>query len=120
MPERFIPTEQQRDMVRKLASTDATQIEIAQELRISVQTLTNYFREDLDAGKVKGDLKIRTGLMRIATSWMDQDRSPNRGEIATLLRLAAWRLGYADTSKHEHSSPNGPIQILISPTDAKL
>lgn len=120
MPERFIPTEQQRELIRELAAMDATQVEIAQELRISTSTLTNYFREDIDAGKALGDLKLRRGLMKVATGWMDESRDPTRHELMALLRLSAWRLGYSDTSKHEHSSPNGPIQILISPTDAKL
>lgn len=100
---RFQPTDEMRARVRALASTDATQDEIAQDIGISTNTLTLYFREDLAAGKTKGDLKIRVGLTRAATGWMDENRPPDANEIRALLKLAAWRLGYTETTKHEHT-----------------
>lgn len=56
------PTEETREKVRLWASVGTTQEVIASELKIGVDTLTKYYREELDEASSKGVANVASTL----------------------------------------------------------
>jgi hypothetical protein len=58
MPAEYEPTDAQRSLVESASAFGITQAEIAAQLKISEPTLRKHFREELDGGKFKADMKV--------------------------------------------------------------
>jgi DNA-binding NarL/FixJ family response regulator len=54
----YEPTDPQRSLVESASAFGITQAEIATQLKISEPTLRKHFREELDGGKFKADMKV--------------------------------------------------------------
>lgn len=65
------PTDKLRGEVAALTSFGNTQEEIAAHLSISVDTLTKYYREELDNSVVRANAKVAAKLFRKATEGDD-------------------------------------------------
>ena len=64
MSARHIPTAEDRELVRTMASYGLPQERIAASIRISVPVLLNNYREELDAAIDKADAKVVGALMK--------------------------------------------------------
>ena len=58
MTAEYEPTDAQRSLVESASAFGITQAEIATQLKISEPTLRKHFREELDGGKFKADMKV--------------------------------------------------------------
>ena len=65
---RFVPTEQQRRTVKRLAGLGVQQEEIAAILEISPHTLRRCFRRELDYSIAESKAKVERTLFQMATS----------------------------------------------------
>ena len=62
----FVPTAQQRHLVHMMTLNGVKQDEQARALRMSKTTLTKYFREELDLGKIVTTANVAGALYRNA------------------------------------------------------
>jgi hypothetical protein len=58
MPAEFEPTTDQRALVESASAFGITQAEIATQLKISEPTLRKHFRDELDGGAFKANMKV--------------------------------------------------------------
>jgi hypothetical protein len=66
---RFVPTEEQRKMVRSMAAYGTPQEKIACFLSLrSAKTLRRHFREELDRGATEANAQVAQSLYQQATS----------------------------------------------------
>jgi hypothetical protein len=66
---RFIPTDEQRRLVKSLAAIGTKQCEIAPLVGVrSEKTLRKYFRQELDRGELEANGKVAQALYQMATS----------------------------------------------------
>jgi hypothetical protein len=108
--------------LEKLCVLQCTEYEIACWFGISVRTIQSRrkqrkFREVMERGKAKGRISVRRVQMKL----MDQ------GNAAMAIWLGKQLLGQRDVTPieltgHAEGSPAkiGPIQVVISPDDARL
>jgi hypothetical protein len=65
----FTPSEEQRHWVEVLSSYHIRQEDIAMEVGLlSPKTLRKHFREDLNRGWIKAEIKVRSTFYAMATS----------------------------------------------------
>src|ERR1700730_7368797 len=66
---RFIPTDEQRRLVKSLAAIGTKQCDIAPLVGVrSEKTLRKHFREELDRGELEANGKVAQALYQMATS----------------------------------------------------
>jgi hypothetical protein len=92
-----MPTAVTRFQVHWGTQIGAPQEKLAELLGIDKKTLRKHYREELDSGRLNADTKLAARIYKKA---MD-------GDTACLIFLAKTRLGWTETSRHEHSGPNG-------------
>jgi len=103
MTAEFVPTPEQRKVVRTMAAFGIPQPDIANVVGISDRTLRKAFREELDRGVIDANLKVAETCFRMATS----------GTVpsATFFWLKA-RAGWREVIRQEHTGGDGgPIQL---------
>jgi predicted transcriptional regulator len=70
----YVPTDAQRSLVESASAFGITQAEIATQLKISEPTLRKHFREELDGGKFKADMKVGRNMYGLTQSADEQVR----------------------------------------------
>ena len=95
----------QRSLVESASAFGITQAEIATQLKISEPTLRKHFREELDGGKFKADMKVGGNMYALTQSADEQVR----------LRACQWwtarRMGWKETNVNEQvGKDGGPIE----------
>jgi hypothetical protein len=58
----YVPTDAQRSLVESASAFGITQAEIATQLKISEPTLRKHFREELDGGAFKANMRVGGNL----------------------------------------------------------
>jgi len=88
----YEPTDAQRSLVESASAFGITQAEIATQLKISEPTLRKHFRDELDGGAFKANMKIGGNMYGLTQSADEQVR----------LRACQWwtarRMGWKETS----------------------
>lgn len=105
------PTEENRLLVQQLSAVGTRFEDIAIELEISADTLTKYYRKELDKGRIKANAKVAQGLYNQAIN----------GNTAASMFWLKTRAGWAETNKHEITGADGspiPISVGIEFVDA--
>src|SRR5436189_1517140 len=94
---KFVPTQQQREMVRSHAAVGTPQIMIARLLKVrSPKTIRKYFRDELDLGQAEANANVAGELYNNAT------RGDTNAQKFWLLYRAGW-------------GKNNPRQIQVAP-----
>jgi hypothetical protein len=108
------PDPSQRKQVETMAGLGITEPDIALLLEIDPKTLRKHYRRELEIGHVKANAKISSNLFRMASG-------SGREAATCAIFWCKTRLGWRERFDHEHAGQGGgPLQIVISPTDAKL
>lgn len=101
----YKPTDQNRLQVKTLAAVGIRHEDIAAKLGISVDTLTRYYRQELDDGRVDANAVV-------AKSLYEQARAGNTSAMIFWLKT---RAGWKETMVNEHTGPDGqPINVKAS------
>lgn len=103
----FVPTDQHREIVKLAAAVGIPQTDIGWLLDgISTQTLTKYFRDELNIGKTQANFRVGGTLYQMATGPLDAKN--------TALAAIWWskaQMGWKDTSRIEQTGADGgPIK----------
>jgi len=99
----FVPTPEQRKMVRAMSAYGVPQTEICKVVGISDRTLRKKFREELDRAAVEANAKVAEVCFRMATS--------GTVPAATFFWLKT-RAGWREVNRQEHTGGDGgPIQV---------
>ncbi len=105
-----VPTEENRDLVKKMASFGNKHEEIALVLEISEDTLTRHYARELKLGGIELNNKIADRMAARALS--DDHKDAQRAGEYWLSRRAGWK----ETSTHEHTGAGGgPIETRQLP-----
>lgn len=105
------PTEDTRKLAKTLSGIGVPQDDICAILGITKPTLHKHYRKDLDLGMAEANAKVAEGLFRQATS----------GNTGAAIFWMKARAGWREKQEIMHTGPGGgPLQIVISPDDAKL
>lgn len=88
MSAKFVPTQDQRDLVETLSGYGIPQADIARLVKISLQTLHNNFREEMDVGMAKANAAVAGNLFKQATK---DDPSAVRAAIFWAKARMGWR-----------------------------
>lgn len=105
------PTDENRELVQQLSAMGTRYEDIALELDISADTLTKYYRRELDKGRIKANAKVAQGLYNQAIN----------GNTSASMFWLKTRAGWKETSKHEITGADGapiPISVGIEFIDA--
>lgn len=86
-PPRHEPTPQTRQTVETMAGFGVPVWDIAQTLKIELPTLRKYYRDELETGHIKANVKVAQNLFRIATG---QGREAVTAAIFWLKTRARW------------------------------
>jgi len=105
MPAEYVPTDAHRALVESASAFGITQAEIATQLKISEPTLRKHFRDELDGGAFKANMKVGGNMYGLTQSADEQVR----------LRACQWwtsrRMGWKETSVNEQvGKDGGPIE----------
>lgn len=104
----YVPDPRVAGRVEALVSFGMPHKMIAKELGMSVNTLRQYYREELDDGKARANAKVAQVLFRQAMGDADRGVPPNLTACIFWLKTQA---GWRETSNVEMSGPDGgPIQ----------
>jgi hypothetical protein len=99
----FVPSAEQRKVVRAMAAFGVPQLEIAKVIEISDRTLRKAFREELDRAAIEANAKVAEVCFRMATS--------GTVPAATFFWLKT-RAGWREVTRQEHTGGDGgPIQV---------
>ena len=105
MTAEYVPTDAQRALVESAAAFGLTQADIAQQLKIDEKTLRKHFRDELDGGAFKANMKVVGNMYGLTQSADEQVR----------LRACQWwtarRMGWKETNVNEQvAKDGGPIE----------
>lgn len=92
----FIPTDEQRALVKGFAAVGLPQAQIATYLDIDKVTLLKYFRSELDKGMIEANSQIGKVLYQKALS----------GNIAAAIFWAKVRMGWSERIIHANDPEN--------------
>ena len=100
------PTSEQRELVETLTSLGVPHEQIAKEIGIrSPKTLRTHFRDELDLGALRANVKVGATLFRMATS----------GNHPTVsIFWAKSRMGWSDRPKEESVPIPAPPPIVVT------
>lgn len=99
MSAKFVPTQEQRDLVETLSGYGIPQADIARLVRVSLQTLHNHFREELDLGMAKANAAVAGNMFKMATG-----DGPNAGRMAIFWAKA--RMGWREVPQEVNVTVN--------------
>jgi len=97
------PTEQTRLQVKTLAAVGIRHEDIAAKLGITADTLTKYYRKELDDGRVDANAQIGKSLFEQARA----------GNTAAMIFWLKTRAGWKETNVHEVSGLDGQALEVI-------
>ena len=98
----YQPTDQARLQVKTLAAVGVRHEDIASKLGISADTLTKYYRQELDDGRIDANAQIAKSLYEQAKS----------GNTTAMIFWLKTRAGWKETQVNEHTGPGGePLAI---------
>jgi hypothetical protein len=102
----YVPTNAQRALVESASGFGITQDDIAAQLKISLPTLRKHFRDELDNGAFKANMKVGSNMFGLTQSNDEQ----------VMLRACQWwtarRMGWKETVRQENSGPDGgPMEM---------
>jgi hypothetical protein len=103
----FVPTEEQRRLVKAMASFGVPHDDIALVVRCSPPTLRKRFRHELDVATVEANARVASCLYAQATT---------PGNIAATIFWLKARAGWREKHQVELSGPSGgepPVQVVI-------
>ncbi len=108
----YRPTDEERKVVQIAAAIGIPHEEIAKHLNggdgITAKTLRKHFREQLDHGMFRANVRIAANLMDLAQNCQD----PNVRLRASVF-WAERRMGWVNTTNQRISGPEGgPIQYI--------
>jgi transposase len=96
------PTEQMRLQVKTLAAVGIRHEDIAAKLGISADTLTKYYRKELDDGRVDANAQVGKSLFEQAKA----------GNTAAMIFWLKTRAGWKEVQTHEITGRDGePIEF---------
>jgi hypothetical protein len=99
----FVPTVEQRKVVRAMSAYGVPQIEICKVIGISDRTLRKAFREELDRASIEANAKVAEVCFRMATS--------GKVPAATFFWLKT-RAGWREVNRQEITGGDGgPIRL---------
>lgn len=105
------PTDENREKVRTLSAMGTRFEDIALELEINTDTLTKYYRKELDKGRITANAKVAQGLYNQAIN----------GNVSASMFWLKTRAGWQEVNKHEITGANGnpiPVSVGIEFVDA--
>lgn len=113
---RFVPTADQRRMVRSMAAYGIQQEEIAHCVGIrSTKTLRRHFREDLDRAGVKANAQVATsGKNALATMFWHDNLLPQLDKSNPALTHVSDALGYLLEAEFGLRQTGGPRSTYIA------
>jgi transposase len=98
------PTEQNRLQVKTLAAVGIRHEDIATKLGICADTLTKYYRQELDDGRVDANAQIGKSLYEQAKN----------GNTTAMIFWLKTRAGWKETMVNEHTGADGqPLQVNV-------
>lgn len=102
----FVPTAEQRALVRELSGLGIPQTQIKLLVRpggIALETLLEHFREDLDIGKAEANTKMARSLFSKGM----------KGDVASMIWWTKTQMRWSETQKLEVTGANGgPMQTV--------
>ena len=107
------PDAYQRRQVETLAGYGVPETEIASLIGIDPKTLRRHYRQELDHGHTKANVRVAENLFRKATG---DGREAVTAAIFWLKTRAQWK----ETSIHEHGGANQPLRIVFTKSDREL
>ena len=100
-----VPTTEKRTMARTLSAVGVTHEDIASKMDISADTLTKYYKKELDDGRIDANAQIAKSLF---------DQAKNGNTSAQMFWLKT-RAGWKERQVNELVGVNGdPIEITTS------
>ncbi len=116
----FEPTEEQRRTVKTMAGYGVRHEDIASCIQIDPKTLRKHFRAELDEGMALGNMNVGRSLYEMAVGRPAQYddggrllREEMKPDKSAVIFAAKARLGMRETTRLEHTGPNGgPIQTI--------
>jgi len=96
----FVPTDEQRALVKGFAAVGLPQAQIATYLDIDKVTLLKYFRSELDKGMIEANTQIGKILYQKALG----------GNIAAAIFWAKARMGWSEKIVHAND-PDNPMTL---------
>jgi hypothetical protein len=100
-----LPTDDTRKKVYELSSVGTTYEDIAKVIGISHDTLTKYYRPELDRGRIDANAIIAGTLFKQA----------QEGNTSAAIFWLKTRAQWKETQKHEHGGDldGSPIQVKV-------
>ena len=86
----YVPTDEQRRMVKVMSGFGITQTDIANQLGVDAKTLRKHFRDELDRGMTEANMRVAQSLYNMATTG---------GSVAAAIFWMKARAGWRE--KHE-------------------
>jgi hypothetical protein len=104
---RFIPTDEQRRLVKSLAAIGTKQCDIAPLVGVrSEKTLRKYFRQELDLGELEANGRVAQALYQMATSGKN---------VAAMMFWLKCRAGWRERPHASHApSVLPPFNVGVS------
>lgn len=111
-PQPWQPTDEQRRLIEHYVAIGYTQEQIAELIGIAESTLKKHCSEELKLGGLRVNAKIGGKLFQKAMG----------GDTTALIFWAKTRMGWKETTAHEHTGKDGsPIKLDMSNlTDEQL
>jgi hypothetical protein len=98
----YEPTEQERLQVKTLAAVGIRHEDIAAKLGICADTLTKYYRKELDDGRVDANAVVARSLYEQAKT----------GNTAAMIFWLKTRAGWKETQVNEHTGADGKPLVV--------
>ena len=99
------PTEHSRVQVKTLAAVGIRHEDIASKLGISADTLTKYYKLELDDGRIDA-------IAQVGQSLYEQAKN---GNITAMIFWLKTRAGWKETQVQEHTGPDGTPLVVNWP-----
>lgn len=99
------PTQETRDLVKRLSALGCPRVDIGIKLKINTDTLAKYYQQELDDGRIDANSIIAGTLFNKAKS----------GDTAAAMFWAKTRMQWRETDRLEVTGVNGgPIQGVLT------
>ena len=116
------PTDKIRAEVSALSSFGTPREDIAKYVKISVDTLNKYYKEELESSAIKANNTVGKYLFHLASGNALKDGATHGDCRTAAIFWAKTRMGWRETNHHDHTSSDGsmsPREITIKPVHVK-
>src|SRR5690606_25445965 len=103
------PTDKTRAEVSALYSFGIPQEDIARYIGVDAKTLRKYYRDELDNSVTKANAAVGRFLYQNATGNTLKDGASHSDCVRAAMFWAKTRMGWSETQKLEHTSPDGSM-----------